>query len=167
MKSTASVHDDTRILGDALVRIVVLPRAFELVVPGVAHPEGEETVRQPFAPTELRELAEVELVHRDHHRGDGEAEEQDHLPEEGVAIAVLERVEEVAVPEVELDLHEDLQQRQHDDGRGEPAAPLLVQEEAAGEPEEGGNGPRLDWSGGGVGFAHAPPSVSVCRFRLK
>src|SRR6185369_16990039 len=60
------------------------------------------------------------------------------LPHECGGVAPLERIEEIAVPQIEQELHAKLQQAQHDDDRDEaPRCPAgSATEKAAGNTKE-------------------------------
>src|SRR5207248_10381988 len=127
------------VLGDALVGIVDagLDKA-ELVIAALREPAIDQLCGQPAPPAQLQQLLDVGLVDRDAHRRARQQREQTHLVQKGVPVAVLQRIEKIAVPDVEADGDADLQQGQGDQATGyQPRCPAFLRcKERRCEPEE-------------------------------
>ena len=108
------------VLADALVRVVggALDELHPVVRGAGEHP-ALQVPHQPVAPPHLERLPRVHLEDGGSGAGQRQHDEQAHLPQEALVVALVERVEEVAVPDVEAHLDRDLKQRQHDNDGGD------------------------------------------------
>ena len=137
------VDEVADVLGDALVRVVGADRGAvggqaDAVVGAVGQPLVEEAHGQPAPPADLQPLREVGEIDRDQdvHRGDlaeprHEAARRVAIDEqqfqERREILVLQRVEELAVPEAQDHRHADQQQPERQDREQQaPGGPLLL-----------------------------------------
>ena len=122
------VRGQPRILGDAIFGVLVLAvPQIDAAIALVAQPGGNQVPADPGAPRTLEGHA---APHGCHRKADAERREQRQqmgLVPDLAAIAELERIEEVAVPQVEAVLDQELQHRDHDQER----------DEAPGEPGRG------------------------------
>ena len=149
--------EEVQVLLDPLVGVVRMAAIagvagqFEPVEGLVRQPAGHVVVGHPYAPAQLQDLREVELVDRDHDVDQRQpAEAADLLPEHGLVL-VLQRVVEHAVPLVDLHQHVDRAQVERHDGREQPSGfPLLVGIEV-GRGQRRDAAKRLAQSGAGVG----------------
>ena len=142
------VGGQPRILGDAILGVLVLAvPQIDAAIALVAQPGGDQVPADPGAPRTLEGHA---APHGRHRKADAQRREQRQqmgLVPDLAAIAELERIEEVAVPQVEAVLDQELQHRDHDQERdeapGEPgrrAAPEAAR--ALPEPTEHVTAPR-------------------------
>ena len=119
------IRGQPRILGDAIFGVLVLAvPQIDAAVALVAQPGGNQVPADPGAPRTLEGHA---APHSRHRKADAERREQRQqmgLVPDLAAIAELERVEEVAVPQIEAVLDQELQHRDHDqecdEAPGEP-----------------------------------------------
>src|SRR5436190_5133691 len=81
----------------------------QLIMQPVSEPLLDELRVQPLPPAQLQQLFDIGLVDRDPHRRRAKERKEAHLIEKGVPVAPLERIEEIAVPDVEANGESDLQ----------------------------------------------------------
>ena len=109
------------ILADPLVRVVGgIGQQPHAVVAGIGQPALLQVVHQPAAPAQRQHLPRPELRHRDRHAQPRQQQEQPDLAAALHRVALLQRVEEVPVPEVQPQLGADLRQGQDQGGGGQP-----------------------------------------------
>ena len=140
------VDEVADVLGDALVRVVGADRGAiggqaDAVVGAIGEPLVEEAHGQPAAPADLQPLRQIGEVDRDHDVDRGDLAEPRHEAARRVAIdeqqfeerrevLVLQRVEELAVPEAQDHRHADQQQPERQDREQQaPGGPLLLRAE--------------------------------------
>ena len=138
----SAVDELPHVLGDALVRVVGgVAGKLHAVVIAVAEPVAEIARRHPAPPADLEPLVEIELVDREHDVAGGQHAEDQKLRDEGVPVAVLQRVVEARVPLVDQDVDRDDAELDRDDGGEQDASRHAVlggAEIRNGEPPDGG-----------------------------
>ena len=109
------------ILGDPVFRILVLAVSqFYVKVAAAAQPRVDQMPADPRAPRALEGHAAPHGGHGEADAERGEQREKMGLVPEFGGVAELERIEEIAIPDVEAVLDEQLQHRDHDQ-RGDQA----------------------------------------------
>ena len=99
-------------------------------------PAANQALGQPPPPLQLEQLLQIDLIDRDPHADAAEDGEHHHLAQEIRPVVILQRVEEIAVPDIDPHLDADLEQRQRDDGAGQQTrlpAFLGIGEKGSGE----------------------------------
>ena len=107
------VDAQTQILGHAIFRVAVIARnQVELIVTSAGEPLIEHVRVQPGAPPALQGHFRIgrRCGHDDHARED-QGEEDHRLVQHAAAVAVVERVEHGAVPDVQPVLKAEIHQR--------------------------------------------------------
>ncbi len=127
-KSTGEFGRDPQILGDAIFRILVIAAdEIELIVAAVGQPARYHRIRQPGAPAALDAHAGEHLRHAQQHAADGQRKEHRGEIIHGGGIALLDGVEDRAVPDIDAVLKADIgddQEQQPD--REQPGQPVAV-----------------------------------------
>ena len=133
------VGGDPQILGDAIFRILVIAAdQIELVVAATGEPARQHRTGQPGAPAALDAHPRVHLRHADQHAADGERKEHRGQIIHGGGIALLDGVEDRAIPDIDAVLKADMgddQDQQADRKRPRQPAALLAPVSARADPE--------------------------------
>ena len=158
------VGGDADVLGDAAVRVVVFASGeLQAVEVAVRQPVLQQQVGEPASPVELQPALDVH-VQRGHPHGEGEDQHEDpHQLQQLGQRAILQGVEEIAVPVAHPDRQPDLRHRQqHQRQHRRAHLPLALavpvaprqQQEAPSAVTVGRPAVGLLGKGGGVGGGH-------------
>ena len=117
------------VVGDAIFRILVVAAdQVELIVAAVAQPTVQQMIVQPRAPAPLRGHARVDLGDDEQHAADQQRKIDQRQEQHRAAVALLQRVEDRAVPDVHAvgggKIEQDGQQDQSRQQPGEAGAVL-------------------------------------------
>ena len=122
------VGRDPQILGDAIFRVLVIAAdEVELVVAAVGQPARDHRIGQPGAPAALDAHAGEHLRHAEQHAADRERKEHRGEIIHGGGIALLDGVEDRAIPDIDAVLKADIgddQDQQPD--RKQPRQPVAA-----------------------------------------
>ena len=123
-----NVGGDPQILGDAVFRILVVAAdEVELVVAAIGEPPRHHRTCQPGAPAALDAHAREYLGDTEQHAADREREKHRGEIEYGRRIALLDGVEDRAVPDIDAVLEADIGDDQHQQpDREQPRQPVAV-----------------------------------------
>ena len=138
------VGGDARVLADPVLGIgMVAGNQVELVIAALVHPALEQVIVQPGAPAPLRAHAGIDREHGEADPADRQRHEDHGLGQDHAGILLLDGVEDVAVPDIDPVLDQELDQHecQQADGHQPGDFPgLAAPESACRAPEQAEQG---------------------------
>src|SRR4051812_7194855 len=124
-----------------------------MIVVALRQPAVEAMIGEPLAPQPLRGHAAVDAAHRNHHAGADERKIHERLIENRARVLLLEPVEDIAIPDVDAVLDEQLEGENGAKRAGEnPGAAIAV-----ASPELPRRAPKM---------THQPPARGVIQLQL-
>src|SRR5262245_61135972 len=90
-----------------------------MVITAICRPAVERVIGDPLPPKSMDGHATIHARHRGDDAGDQDRNPDQHLVEEARAISLLERIEEIPIPDVDANLDVELNQNDGDQRRGQ------------------------------------------------